>query len=202
MHLVARARRLRLLNTSSTAHDRVPGIRKELQTGETIEANHTLKHGAKGMKAGHCHIQKNGRGGGRDHIPMIQRISTHTKSKSITDHDHVQLIQRIFTHTNSKRITDHNHVQLIQWIFTQTKSITDREHHHVQKPEAVTVTCTPDFIHQILCRENIAQDHYPPHQYVHGKTVTNFQTLPHKNHVRRHNLDHHTIQHGEKLTNR
>ena len=49
------------------------------------------------MKAGHCHFQKNGRGGGRDHVPMIQRIFTHTKSKSITDHDHVQLIQWIFT---------------------------------------------------------------------------------------------------------
>ena len=82
-------RHLRLLNTSSTAHDQVPGIGKELQTGETIEADHTLKHGAKGMKAGHCHVQKNRIGGGRDHVPMIQRIFTHTKSKSITDHDHV-----------------------------------------------------------------------------------------------------------------
>ena len=132
------------------------------------------------MKAGHSHIQKNGRGGGRDHIPIIQRIFTHTKSKSITDHDHVQLIQGIFT---------------------QTKSITDHKHHHVQKPEAVTVTCTPDFIHQILCRQNIAQDHYPDCQYVHGKTVTNFQTLPHKNHVRLHNLDHHPVHDGEKIAN-
>ena len=82
-----------------------------------------------------------------------------------------------------------------------TKSITDREHHHVQKPEAVTVTCTPDFIHQILCRQNIAQDHYPDRQYIHGKTVTNFQTLPHKNHVRLHNLNRHPIHDGEKLTN-
>ena len=110
MHLVTRVRRLRLLNTTSTAHDRVPGIGKELQTRETIEANHTLEHGAKGMKAGHCHVQKNGRGRGRDHVPMIQRIFTHTKSKSITDHDHVQLIQRIFTHTKSKSITDHDHM--------------------------------------------------------------------------------------------
>ena len=125
MHLVARVRCLQLLNTSSTTHDQVPGIGKELQTGETKEADHTLEHGAKGMKAGHCHFQKNGRGRGRDHVPMIQRIFTHTKSKSITDHDHVQLIQRIFTHTKSKSITDHDHVQLIQWIFTQTKSITD-----------------------------------------------------------------------------
>ena len=197
MHLVTRVRRLRLLNTSSTAHDQVSGIGKELQTRETIEANHTLEHGAKGMKAGHCHIQKNERGGGRDHVPMIQRIFTHTKSKRITDHDHVQLIQRLFTHTKSKSITDHDHVQLIQWIFTQTKRITDREHHHVQKPEVVTVTCTLDFIHQILCRENIAQDHYPTCQYVHGKTVTNFQTLPHKNHVRPHILDRHTIHDRE-----
>ena len=149
------------------------------------------------MKADHCHIQKNGRGGGRDHVPMIQRIFTHTKSKSITDHDHVQLIQRIFTHTKSKSITDHDHVQLIQWIFTQTKRITDQEHHHVQKPEVVTVTCTPDFIHQILCRENIAQDHYPARQYVQGKTGTNFQTLLHKNLVRPHILDRHTINDGE-----
>ena len=132
------------------------------------------------MKAGHSHIQKNRRGRGRDHIPIIQRIFTHTKSKSITDHDHVQLIQGIFT---------------------QTKSITDRKHHHIQKPEAVTVTYTPDFIHQILCRQNIAQDHYPNCQYIHGKTVTNFQTLPHKNHVRLHNLDHHPVHDGEKLTN-
>ena len=153
------------------------------------------------MKAAHCHIQKNGRGGGRDHVPMIQRIFTHTKSKSITDHDHVQLIQRIFAHTKSKSITDHDHVQLIQWIFTQTKSITDQEHRHIQKPEAVTVTCTPDFIHQILCRKNIAQDHYPACQYVHGKTVTNFQTLPHKNHVRCHNLNCYTVHDREKLTN-
>ena len=71
------------------------------------------------MKAGHCHIQKNRRGRGIDHIPMIQRIFTHTKSKSTTDHDHVQLIQRIFTHTKSKSITDHDHIQLIQGIFTQ-----------------------------------------------------------------------------------
>ena len=98
MHLVTRARRLRLLNASSTTHDQVPGIRKELQTGETIEANHTLEHGAKGMKAGHSHVQKNGRGRGRDHVTIIQRIFIHTKSKSITDHDHVQLIQGIFTH--------------------------------------------------------------------------------------------------------
>ena len=153
------------------------------------------------MKAGHCHVQKNGRGRGRDHVPMIQRIFTHTKSKSTTDHDHVQLIQRIFTHTKSKSITDHDHVQLIQGLFTQTKSTTDREHHHIQKPEAVTVTCTLDFIHQILYRENIAQDHYPTRQYVHGKTVTNFQTLLHKNHVRHHNLDRHTIHDGEELTN-
>ena len=111
------------------------------------------------------------------------------------------MIQMIFTHTKSKSITDHDHVQLIQWIFTQTKSITDREHHHVQKPEAVTVPCTLDFILQILCRENITQDHYPTHQYVHRKTVTNFQTLPHKNHVRRHNLDRHTVHDREKLTN-
>ena len=130
------------------------------------------------MKASHSDVQKNGRGKGRDHIPIIQRILTHTKSKSITDHDHVQLIQGIFT---------------------QTKSITDCEHHHVQKPEAVT--CTPDFIHQILCRQNIAQDHYPDRQYVHGKTVTNFQTLSHKNHVRLHNLNRHPIHDGEKLTN-
>ena len=107
------------------------------------------------------------------------------------------MIQRIFTHTKSKSITDHDHIQLIQWIFTQTKRITDREHHHIQKPEVVTVTCTPDFIHQILCRENIAQDHYLASQYVHGKTVTNFQTLPHKNHVRPHILDRHTIHDGE-----
>ena len=180
MHLVARVRCLRLLNASSTAHDHVPGIGKELQTREMIEDNHTLKHGAKGIKASHCHVQKNGRGGGRDHAPIIQRIFTHTKSKSITDH---------------------NHLQLIQGIFTQTKSITDCEHHHVQKPEAVTVTCTPDFIHQILCRQNIAQDHYPDRQYVHRKTVTNFQTLPHKNDVRLHNLDRHPIHDGEKLTN-
>ena len=180
MHLVTRMRRLQLLNASSTAHYRVPGIGKELQTRETIEADHTLEHGGKGMKAGHCHVQKNGRGGGRDHVPIIQRIFTHTKSKSITDHDHIQLIQGIFT---------------------ETKSITDREHHHVQKPEAVTVTCTPDFIHQILCRQNITQDHYPDHQYVHGKTVTNFQTLPHKNHVRLHNLDCHPVHNGEKLAN-
>ena len=132
------------------------------------------------MKAGHCHIQKNRRGRGRDHVPMIQRIFTHTKSKSITDHDHVRLIQGIFS---------------------QTKSITDHKHHHVQKPEAVTVTCTPDFIHQILCGQNIAQDHYPNCQYIHGKTVTNFQTLPHKNHVRCHNLNRHTIYDGEKLAN-
>ena len=58
MHLVARVRRLRLLNTTSTAHDRVPGIGKELQTRETIEANHTLEHRAKGMKASHCHVQR------------------------------------------------------------------------------------------------------------------------------------------------
>ena len=180
MHLVARARHLRLLNASSAAHNRVPGIGKELQTRETIEANHTLEQGAKGMKAGHSHIQKNGRGGGRDHILIIQSIFTHTKSNSITNHDHVQLIQGIFT---------------------QTKSITDREHHHIQKPEAVTVTCTLDFIHQILCRQNITQDHYPDRQYVHGKTVTNFQTLPHKNHVRLHNLDCHPIHDGEKLAN-
>ena len=132
------------------------------------------------MKAGHSHVQKNGRGGGRDHVPIIQSIFTHTKSNSITDHDHVQLIQGIFT---------------------QTKSITDREHHHVQKPEAVTVTCTPDFIHQILCGQNITQDHYPNCPYVHRKTVTNFQTLPHKNHVRLHNLDCHPIHDGEKLAN-
>ena len=75
------------------------------------------------MKAGHCHIPKNGRGGGRDHVPIIQRIFTHTKSKNITNHDHIQLIQGIFT---------------------QTKCTTDHEHHHVQKPEAVTVTCILD----------------------------------------------------------
>ena len=181
MHLVTKARCLRLLNTSSTAHDRVPGIGRELQsivhhtlaqTGETIEVDHTLKQGAKGMKAGHSHIQKNGRGRGRD------------------------LIQGIFTQTKS--ITDHDHVQLIQGIFTQTKSITDCEHHHIQKPEAVTVTCTPDFIHQILCRQNITQDHYADRQYIHGKTVTNVQTLPQKNHVRLHNPNHNE----EKLTNR
>ena len=84
------------------------------------------------MKAGHCHVQKNGRGGGRDHIPMIQRIFTHTKSKSITDHNHVQLIQRIFTHTKSKSITDHDHFQLIQWIITQTN--TNKEHYRSRTP--------------------------------------------------------------------
>ena len=63
-----------------------------VQTRETIEADHTLKQGAKGMKASHSHVQKNGRGRSRDHIPMIQGIFTHTKSKSITDHDHIQLI--------------------------------------------------------------------------------------------------------------
>ena len=180
---------LRLLNTSSTTHDRIPGIGTELQsivhhtlaqTGEIIEADHTLKQGGKGMTASHSHIQKNGKGGGRDHIPIIQRIFRHTKSKSITDHDHVQLIQGIFT---------------------QTKSSTDHEHHHIQKPEAVTVTCTPDFIHQILCRQNIAQDHYPDRQYIQGKTVTNFQTLPQKNHVRLHNLDCHPVHDREKLAN-
>ena len=114
------------------------------------------------MKAGHSHIQKNGRGRGRD---LIQGIFKHTKS--ITDHDHIQMIQGIFKHTKS--ITDHDHVQLIQGMFTQTKSITDHEHHHVQKPETVTVICTPDFIHQILCRQNIIQDHYPDCQYIHRK---------------------------------
>ena len=127
------------------------------------------------MKAGHSHVQKNGRGGGR------------------------YLIQGILTQT--KNITDHDHVQMIQGIFTHTKSITDREHHHIQKPEAVTVTCTQDFIHQILCRQNISQDHYPDCQYVHGKTVTNIQTLPQKNHVRLHNLNRHPIHSREKLTN-
>ena len=78
-----------------------------------------------------------------------------------------------------------------------TKRITDREHHHVQKPEVVTVTCTLDFIHQILCRENIAQDHYPAHQYVQGKTGTNFQTLLHKNLLSPHILDRHTIHDGK-----
>ena len=146
------------------------------------------------MKAGHSHVQKNGRGGGRD---LIQGILTQTKS--ITDHDHIQMIQGIFTHTKS--ITDHDHIQLIQGIFTQTKSITDHKHHHIQKPEAVTVTCTPDFIHQILCRQNIVQDHYPDCQYVHGKTVTNVQTLPQKNHVRLHNLDRHPVNDREKLAN-
>ena len=75
------------------------------------------------MKAGHSHIQKNGRGRGRR--DLVQGIFTQTKS--ITDHDHIQMIQGIFTHTKS--ITDHNQVQLIQGIFTQTKSITDHEHH-------------------------------------------------------------------------
>ena len=82
------------------------------------------------MKAGHSYIQKNGRGRGRDHVPIIQRIFTHTKSKSITDHDHVQLIQGIFTQTNS---------------------ITDHEHHYFQKPEAVTVTCTPSILFIRYC---------------------------------------------------
>ena len=109
---------------------------------------------------------KQGRGGGRD---LSEGIFTHTKS--ITDHDHVQMIQGIFTHTKS--ITDHDHVQLIQGIFTQTKSITDREHHHIRKPDAVTVICTPDFIHQIFCRQKIGQDHYLDCQYVYRKTVTN-----------------------------
>ena len=58
MHLVTRVRCLRLLNTSSTTHDRVPGIGKELQTRETIEADHTLEHGAKGMKAGQSHSKE------------------------------------------------------------------------------------------------------------------------------------------------
>ena len=49
----------------------------------------------------------------------------------------------------------------------------------------------------IVQRKNIAQDHYPTRQYVHGKTVTNFQTLPHKNHVRPHILDRHTIHDRE-----
>ena len=203
MHLVTRARCLRLLNASSTAHDQVRGIGRELQsivhhtlaqTGETIEANPTLQQGAKGMKASHSHVKKNRRGRDRD---LIQGIFTHTKS--ITDHDHIQMIQGIFKHTKS--ITDHDHIQLIQRIFTQTKSITGREHHHIQKPEAVTVTCTPDFIHQILCRQNIAQDHYPDCQYVHRKTVTNVQTLPQKIHVKLHNLDRHPVHDREKLAN-
>ena len=71
---------------------------------------------------------------------------------------------------------------LIQGIFMQTKSITYCEHDHVQKPEAVTVTCTLEVIHQILCRPNIAQDQNPYCQYVHGrKTVTNvLDTSPEK----------------------
>ena len=68
---------------------------------------------------------------------------------------------------------------LIQEIFTQRKSITYHKYNHVQKPEAVTVTCTPEVIYQILCRPNIAQDHDPNHQYIHSrKTVTNIETLP------------------------
>ena len=90
---------------------------------------------------------------------------------------------------------------LIQGILTQTKIITDCKHHHLQKPEAVTVTSTPDFIHQILCIQNIGQDHYPNCQYIHRKTVAKIQTLPQKNHVRLHNLHNHPIHDGEKLAN-
>ena len=91
---------------------------------------------------------------------------------------------------------------LIQRIFTQTKSITDHEHEHIHKPEAVTVTCTPEAIHQILCRPNITQDQDPNHQYVHGrKTVTNVLTCPQKKHVRLHDPDHNYVHDREKLTN-
>ena len=90
---------------------------------------------------------------------------------------------------------------LIQGIFTQTKSITNCEHDHIHKPEAVTITCTLESIHQILCRPTITQDHGPNCHYVHGrKTVTNILTLPQKNHVRLNYPYCHPIHEGEKLT--
>ena len=87
MHLVARVRCLPPLNISSTAHDRVPGIGRKLQsivhhtlaqTRERIEADHSLKQGAKGMKASHSLIQRKGKGRGRGNL--IQEIFTQTKS--------------------------------------------------------------------------------------------------------------------------
>ena len=102
MHLVARARHLPPLNISSTTHDQIPGIERELQgivhhtlaqTGETIEADHTLEQGAKGMKANHSPVQTKGRGRGRG--DLIQGIFTQTKS--ITDHDHKRSHREFWT---------------------------------------------------------------------------------------------------------
>ena len=137
IHPVTRARCLQLLNTSSTAHDQVPGIGRELQskvyhplaqTGETIEANHTLEKGGKGMKAGHSHVRKNGRGGGRDHVPIIHFGTLwwfHTHNVTQISHTQISI-----SHTQSQRALQ------ITIMFNWFKGYSHKEHYRSWTPSS------------------------------------------------------------------
>ena len=83
---------------------------------------------------------------------------------------------------------------------------TNKEHYRSQTPSCSKARGSHSHIYSgfyssDIVHNNITQDHHPDHQYIHGKTVTNFQTLPHKHHVRCHNLNRHTVHDGEKLIN-
>ena len=65
----------------------------------------------------------------------------------------------------------------------QGKLITDHEHDHVQKPQAVTVTHTPEVIQGILFIANTGKDHEQDRDPILGlQTVTNIENLPKGNH--------------------
>ena len=92
-------------------------------------------------------------------------------------------------------------LHMIGWRVHQTGLLDQyRDHTKCRKVRSCD-TCTADFIHQILYRQNIAQDHYPNCQYIHRKTVTNVQTLPQTNNVSHPNPNHDPVHGREKLTN-
>ena len=161
------------MNIGNTAQGRVPGIRTELQ-GMVV---HTLGH------RDHLH--------GREAVTNIETIprGNHVRGTALAP-DHVKGIEAHHPLQEREKGIKADHA-LIQSeakgggtadLF-QGKLITDHEHDHVQKPQAVTVTHTPEVIQGILFIANTGKDHEQDRDPILSlQTVTNIENLPKGNH--------------------